>query len=76
MADDPEYHGPRAGDHVQVETCARVVELRALGGVPGAVVELDVGVAALIVDGLPDGVRPNYVWVRLDQLVLLRAAAT
>jgi hypothetical protein len=71
---EPTYTGPRIGDAVQVETCARVVELRGLGGVPGAVVELDPGCAALIVDGQPDGVRPNYVWLRLDQLVVLRPA--
>jgi hypothetical protein len=67
---DPEFIPPRVGDHVQITTPGRVVELRPLAGVPGAVVELDPTVG----HDHPDGVRPARVWLPLEALVVLPTA--
>jgi hypothetical protein len=69
---DPEYFPPRIGDHVQIKTPGRVVELRLFAGVPGAVVELD-PIGAFSHDH-PDGVQPGRVWLPLDALVVLPSA--
>jgi hypothetical protein len=72
---EPEFIPPRIGDHVQIKTPGRVVELRNLAGVPGAVVELDPTVGPFTHDH-PDGVRPARVWLPLDALVVLPSATS
>lgn len=77
------YTGPRIGDRVQVETPARVVELRALDGEPGAIVEFAPGIAVVSGGGEPDRDQARgsswttsvRVWVPLALLVVLRPAS-
>jgi hypothetical protein len=71
---DLEFIPPRIGDHVQITTPGRVVELRLLAGVPGAVVELD-PIGRFTRDH-PDGVQPARVWLPLDALVVLPPATS
>jgi hypothetical protein len=68
---DPEYFPPRIGDHVQIKTPGRVVQLRLLAGVPGAVVQLDP--ISMFTHDHPDGAQPARVWLPLEALVVLPA---
>jgi hypothetical protein len=70
---DPEYFPPGIGDLVRIKTPGRVVELRLLAGVPGAIVELDPTISTFT-DDHPDGLQLTRVWVPLDALVVLPAA--
>jgi hypothetical protein len=67
---DPEYVPPRVGDHVRIKTPGRLVELRPVADVPGAVVQLDLTVGMFSRDH-PDSVQLARVWVPLDSLVVL-----
>jgi hypothetical protein len=66
---DPKYV-PRVDDHVRIKTPGRVVELRSVAGVPGAVVQLDLTISMFSHDH-PDSVQLARVWVPLDSLVVL-----
>jgi hypothetical protein len=72
---DPEYFPPRVGARVRIKTPGRVVELRLVAGVPGAVVQLDLTVSMFSRDH-PDSVELARVWVPLDSLVVLPPATS
>ena len=71
---DPKYV-PRVDDHVRIKTPGRVVALRSVAGVPGAVVQLDLTVSMFSRDH-PDSVELARVWVPLDSLVVLPPATS
>lgn len=61
---------PRIGDHVEIKTPGRIVEMRLYAGVPGAVVELDPTVSRFAHDH-PDGVPPARIWLPLDAIAVI-----
>jgi len=61
---------PRIGDHVEIKTPGRVVEMRLYAGVPGAVVQLDPTVSRFARDH-PDGVPPARIWLPLDAIAVI-----
>jgi uncharacterized membrane protein len=64
------FTAPRIGDHVEIRTPGRIVEMRLYAGVAGAVVELDPAVSGFAHDH-PDGVPLARVWLPLDALVVI-----
>ena len=65
-----EFVPPRIGDHVEIKTPGRIVEMRLYAGLPGAVVELDWTVSGFAHDH-PDGVRTARVWLPLDAVAVI-----
>lgn len=72
---DPENLPPRVGARVRIKTPGRVVELRPVAGVPGAVVQLDLTVSMFSHEH-HDSVQLARVWVPLDALVVLPSATS
>jgi hypothetical protein len=66
------YSGPRRGDLVRLTTTARVLQMRSLGGVEGAIVELDDRTISAMRDGRPDAATMVQLWLPLKALTLLR----
>jgi hypothetical protein len=69
-----EFSAPRIGDHVEIRTPGRIVEMRLYAGLPGAVVELDPTVSRFAHDH-PDGVAPSRVWLPLDAVAVIPSGA-
>jgi hypothetical protein len=69
------YTGPRRGDRVQLATTARVLQMRRLGGVEGALVELDDPTISGLRDGNPDGATAVQLWLPLNALTLVRPSS-
>jgi hypothetical protein len=70
------YTGPRRGDRVQLVSTARVLQMRRLGGVEGALVELDDPTISAMRDGHPDRAAAVQLWLPLAALTLLRPTST
>lgn len=70
---EPPHNGPHVGDHVQVETVARVIELATNNDVPGAVVKLDAAREAA--EAWAYTRVHSRVWLPLDALVVQRQPA-
>jgi hypothetical protein len=65
-----EFTVPRIGDHVEIKTPGRIVEMCLYAGLPGAVVELDPTASGFTHDH-PDGVPPARVWLPLDAVAVI-----
>jgi hypothetical protein len=66
------YTGPRRGDRVQFTAAARVLQRRRLGGVEGALVELDDPTISAMRGGIPDTATTVQLWLPLEALTQLR----